>query len=157
MPSHVPPRSDDIARSSEQIALPALMRAARQTYGAAIRAALAAEGCDDLPRNGAFVIGAIARGGNALSDVIGALGVSKQAGGALVDSLVTRRYLDRTIDADDRRRLHVTLTPRGEQAAVVIRYAVEDIDAQLVALVGAEFVGHARTVLLALAGLGADA
>jgi len=63
-----------------------------------ISTALADVGCDDLPRNGAFVLGAIARSGAPLSDVIEGLGVSKQAGGALVDTLVSRSYLDRTID-----------------------------------------------------------
>ena len=48
-----------------------------------------------------------------LAEVIRQLGVSKQAAGQLVDSLVVRGYLDRTVDPDDRRRLIVTLTERG--------------------------------------------
>lgn len=135
---------------SNEIALPALMRAARRTYGVAIRTALTEDGCDDLPRNGAFVLGAIARTGAPLSDVIAGLGVSKQAGGALVDTLVSRSYLDRTIDPDDRRRLRVTLTPRGEEAASVIRQAVERVDASLVARVGADYVAHTRATLTML-------
>jgi DNA-binding MarR family transcriptional regulator len=82
--------------------------------------------------------------------VIEALGVSKQAGGALVDALVNRNYLDRAIDPDDRRRLLVELTARGERAATVIREAVEDVDAALVARVGPEYVAHTRATLLAL-------
>jgi DNA-binding MarR family transcriptional regulator len=126
------------------------MRAARMTYGAAIRVALAEVGCDDMPRNGAFVLGAIARGGTPLSDVIEGLGVSKQAGGALVDTLVNRSYLERAIDADDRRRLRIDLTARGEAAASVIRDAVERLDARLVARVGAQYVAHTRVTLTAL-------
>jgi DNA-binding MarR family transcriptional regulator len=135
---------------SDDVALPALMRAARRTYGEAIRSALAEVGCDDLPRNGAFVLGGIARGGVPLSDVIEGLGVSKQAGGALVDILVSRSYLDRTIDPDDRRRLRITLTVRGEEAASVIRQAVEKVDAWLAARVGADYVAHTRTTLTML-------
>jgi hypothetical protein len=77
------------AMEADDIALPALMRAARRSYGKAIKAALAGSGCDDLPRSGAFVLGAIACGGAPLGEVIESLGVSKQAGGALVDTLVT--------------------------------------------------------------------
>lgn len=135
------------------MALPALMRAARRTYGEAIRSALAEVGCDDLPRNGAFVLGGIARGGVPLSDVIEGLGVSKQAGGALVDILVSRSYLDREIDPDDRRRLRITPTARGEEAASVIRQAVEEVDAWLVARVGADYVAHTRaTVTMLITG-----
>jgi DNA-binding MarR family transcriptional regulator len=135
---------------SGDVALPALMRAARRTYGEAIRSALAEVGCDDLPRNGAFVLGGIARGGVPLSDVIEGLGVSKQAGGALVDILVSRSYLGREIDPDDRRRLRITLTARGEEAAWVIRQAVEEVDAWLVARVGADYVAHTRATLTML-------
>ena len=46
---------------------------------------LAVAGCDDVPRNGSFVIGAIARGGSPLSGIIKELGVSKQAAGQLVE------------------------------------------------------------------------
>jgi DNA-binding MarR family transcriptional regulator len=139
---------------SDEVVLPALMRAARMTYGAAIREAVTEVGCDDLPRNGAFVLGAIARGGAPLGAVIDGLGVSKQAGGALVDALVTRGYLDRQADADDRRRVRVELTPRGAAVATVIREAVEEIDAALVARVGAEQVAQTRATLLALIELG---
>ena len=135
----------------DEIALPALMRAARITYGAAIREAVAEVGCDDLPRNGAFVLGAVARGGVPLSSVIAGLGVSKQAGGALVDMLVMRGYLDRAADPEDRRRVQVGLTARGEAVAAVIREAVERVDAALVERVGAEHVAHTRATLNALA------
>ncbi len=136
--------------ATDEIAFPVLMRLARSTYGTAIRLALAEAGCDDLPRNGAFVLGAIARGAVPLSEVIEGLGVSKQAGGALVDTLVNRSYLDRVIDLDDRRRLRVLLTARGEAAAAVIRSAVEAVDARLLARVGAEALAQTRTTLTAL-------
>jgi DNA-binding MarR family transcriptional regulator len=140
--------------ASDDIALPALLRAARMTYGSAIRAAVEAVGCGDLPRNGAFVLGAIARGGVGLGAVIDALGVSKQAGGALVDALVNRGYLDRSVDPEDRRRLRVELTPRGEAAADVVRQAVEGVDNALGERIGAEHVAHTRATLLALIELG---
>lgn len=130
-----------------QVAMPALLRAARRTYGSAIRAAQAEVGCDDVPRNGAYVIGAIARGGSPLSEIITALGVSKQAAGQLVDTLVARGYLDRSPDAEDRRRLTVTLTERGRAAAAAGRSAVDEVDAQLTERIGADYVAHARVAL----------
>ncbi len=111
-------------------------------------------GCDDVPRNGAFVIGAIARGGSPLGGVIRHLGVSKQAGGQLVDTLVVRGYLDRSPDPEDRRRMTVTLTDRGRVAADAARRAVEAIDARLTDRVGAGQVAEARATLGALIELG---
>ena len=134
----------------DEVPFPALLRAARRAYGAAIRAALADAGCDDMPRNGSYVIGAIARTGASLSQIIKGLGVSKQAAGQLVNTLVTRGYLDRSPDPDDRRRLTVTLTERGHAAATVIRSVIERVDADLAGRVGAEHVAHTRATLAAL-------
>lgn len=140
----------------DDIAFPALLRAARTTYGTAIRAALAEIGCGDVPRNGAFVLGAIARNGAPMGDVIRGLGVSKQAGGQVVDTLVIRGYLDRSPDPADRRRMTLGLTERGRIAATATRGAVDRIDAALAARVGAEHVEHTRSTLGALVDLAAD-
>jgi DNA-binding MarR family transcriptional regulator len=134
----------------DEVAFPALLRAARAAYGSAIRKSLAEAGCDDVPRNGSYVIGAIARTGAPLSQIIRELGVSKQAAGQLVDTLVMRGYLDRSVDPEDRRRLTISLTDRGHAAAAVIRSAVERVDAGLIDRVGPEYVAHARVTLAAL-------
>jgi DNA-binding MarR family transcriptional regulator len=130
--------------------MPALLRAARTVYGSAIREALVAAGCDDIPANGLYVIGALARNGAPLSDIIKQLGVSKQAAGQLVDTLVARRYLDRSVDPEDRRRLTVTLTPRGQEAAALIRSTIDRLDDDLTARVGPERVACTRLTLAAL-------
>jgi len=135
----------------DDVGIPALLRAARRTYGVAVRAALADAGCDDMPRNGSYVVGAIDRTGAPLSQIITELGVSKQAAGQLVDTLVARGYLDRSPDPDDRRRLTITLTERGHAAAATIRAAVEQVDAGLLDAVGADYVAHTRATLGALA------
>jgi DNA-binding MarR family transcriptional regulator len=134
----------------DEVAFPALLRAARSAYGSAIRESLAEAGCDDVPRNGSYVIGAIARTGAPLSQIIKELGVSKQAAGQLVDTLVMRGYLDRSVDPEDRRRLTISLTERGHAAAAVIRSAIDRVDAALVDRVGQEYVRHARVTLAAL-------
>jgi DNA-binding MarR family transcriptional regulator len=140
-----------------QLALPALLRGARRTYGSAIRKALGEIGCEDVPGNGIFVIGAIAREGSPLGSIIRQLGVSKQSGGQLVDTLVLRGYLDRAPDPDDRRRMTVALTDRGRLAATTARVAVEAVDAELAARVGADSVLRTRATLGALIELGPDA
>jgi DNA-binding MarR family transcriptional regulator len=135
---------------AHEVSLPALLRAARTAYGSAIRRALAEVGCDDVPRNGIYVVGAIARTGAPLARIIDELGVSKQSAGQLVDTLVTRGYLDRSVDPEDRRRLTIRLTERGAAAGAVIRAAVDELDAELAGRVGPEYVAHTRVTLASL-------
>src|SRR5208337_5613250 len=103
----------------DDIAMPVLLRHARNTYGVAMRRALAEAGYDDIPGNGLYVIGGLAlnREDIPLGQLIRELRISKQAAGQLVDTLVTRGYLARSADKDDRRKLTVALTERGRAAA----------------------------------------
>jgi DNA-binding MarR family transcriptional regulator len=133
------------------------LRAARRTYAIATVRALVEAGFDDMPRDGSYIVSGIARTGAPLADIITALGVSKQAAGQLVDTLVVRGYLARAVDPDDRRRLTVSLTARGGAAAGAIRSAVDRVDADLVAKVGPEFVRHTRAALGALTQAGEEA
>jgi DNA-binding MarR family transcriptional regulator len=139
------------ARGPERF--PSLLRRARRAYARPIQAALAEAGCDDVPRNGAYVLAASAREGARLSQVITELAVSKQAAGQLIDTLVSRGYLDRAVDPHDRRRLTIALTERGAAAAAVISAAVDEVDASLRRRVSADHVEHAREVLGVLADL----
>jgi DNA-binding MarR family transcriptional regulator len=137
---------------SEDIAMPVLLRHARNTYGAAMRRALAEAGFDDIPGNGLYVIGGLAleREDISLGQLIRELRISKQAGGQLVDTLVTRGYLDRAIDKDDRRKLTVILTERGRAAATAQTAGREKVDAELLARVGHEDVERTRRTLAVL-------
>lgn len=150
----------DTAQTSrpDEIVLPALLGWGRQAYGAAMRRALVAAGCDDVPPRGMFVIGALAAGpGVGPLIALGRdMGVSKQAAGQLIDTLVLRGYVRRETDGDDRRRLSVRLTERGRHAAAVQRAAREKIDAQLTARVGAETVAAMRVALNALVEIGGE-
>jgi len=137
----------------DEVAFPALLRLGRNAYATVIGAALADAGCDDIPRNGIYVIGAIARMGAPLGQIVKDLRVSKQAAGQLVDTLVLRGYLERAVDADDRRRLTLSLTERGLAAAAASRAAVERLDAELADRIGPIYVGHARAVLGALVAI----
>jgi DNA-binding MarR family transcriptional regulator len=136
----------------EQIALPALLRHARYTYGVAMRRALEEAGYDDVPKNGLYVIGGLALGaeGVPLGQLIKELRISKQAAGQLVDTLVTRGYLERAVDPDDRRKLTVTLSERGRAAAAAQAAGREKIDAALSAAVGDTAMAHTRRTLAVL-------
>jgi DNA-binding MarR family transcriptional regulator/catechol 2,3-dioxygenase-like lactoylglutathione lyase family enzyme len=140
----------------ETIAIPALMRHARATYGMAMRKALGEAGYDDLPQNGLYVIGGLAREGAdvPLAQIIDDLRLSKQAAGQLVDTLVTRGYLERNTDPEDRRRLIVSLTERGRDAASVQTHAREGIDDALAERVGTKGLSALRKMLAALIGIG---
>ena len=137
-------------KPSEEILFSALLRAARGACASVIRRALNEAGFDDIAKNGIFVLGAIHRGGAPLADIIAALGVSKQAAGQLVDALVLRGYLERAVDDEDRRRLTVTLSERGREAAKIARAAGERIETALAKKVGREYLAHTRATLLAL-------
>jgi DNA-binding MarR family transcriptional regulator len=140
----------------EEVAMPALLRHARTTYGLAMRRALDEAGYDDIPKNGLYIIGGLALGadGLPLGQLVKELGVSKQAAGQLVDVLVLRGYLERTVDAQDRRKLTVSLTERGRAAAAAQSAALQIIDAELLARVGQEEVSCTRGTLAVLIHLG---
>jgi DNA-binding MarR family transcriptional regulator len=133
------------------------MRAARNTYAVAVREPLAKSGFDDLPRDGVYTISAIAVGGNISSaELSGLLGVSKQAVSQLLDSLVLRGYVERSIDPVDRRRMCVALTDRGKEVAAVCRLAIDRVERRVAEAVGEERVHHARQTLEALIALPPD-
>ena len=137
-------------RDTSSGSLPGLLRAARNVFGSRIREALEQAGHDEVPTNGLFVIGAIARGDTSMSALIEPLGVSKQAAGQLIDSLVTRGYVERTPDAEDRRRLQLALTERGRAIAKVMKAAVDRVERDLARRVGAQALAETRATLLAL-------
>ncbi len=135
---------------TEPIVIPALLRAARGTYGNAIGAALADAGFDDMPRNGPFVLGGMANHGITAGDLIRQLGVSKQAASQLIDTLVLRGYLERQPDPDDRRRLTIALTERGRVAASAVRTGVRSVDDELAQKLSADDLESLRRGLIAL-------
>jgi DNA-binding MarR family transcriptional regulator len=122
---------------TDEIVIPALMRAARGSYAAAIAERLEAAGIDDLPRHGPFVLGGMANYGGSAADMIG-------------DTLVLRGYLTREVNADDRRRTTILLTGRGRAAAAEVRAAIDQIDAELAQMLSPAELAGLRKGLLAL-------
>lgn len=138
----------------DDVPLSALVRAARRTYGQAVRKAQEAIGCDDLPRAGGFILSAMSWSDASVEAVVQWMGVSKQAVSQVLDRLVVRGYLERKQDLRDRRRVRLVLTERGRAAAAAARTAIDRVDRQLLARVGKTRVRQTRETLVSLIELG---
>jgi DNA-binding MarR family transcriptional regulator len=149
----MPPDADLSFSLDPAVALPVLLRPGRGVYGLFIRDALVDAGCGDMPANGGYLLGLVGPHGTPLSDVISDLGVAKQTASQLVDTLVIRGYVERTIDPDDRRRVLLILTERGILASDIVMATARQIDARLLAVVGAERMQHTKETLAALLDL----
>ena len=136
---------------TDEVVIPALLRAARGSYGRAIAQRLEAAGIDDLPRHGPWVLGGMANRGGSAADMIDGLGVSKQRASQLIDTLVLRGYLTRDINPEDRRRTDLRLTERGRAAAEEVGAAIETVDGELSSMITAGELAGLRTGLAALA------
>lgn len=119
-------------------------------YAQSIREQLRTIGIDDLPRNGALILAGIDTSGGPLRDLPSELGVTKQAVSQVIDILVTRGYLERHSDPDDRRRVVLELTDRGQRAVAAASRGVEAVDRKLEARVTREQIGAMRSVLTAM-------
>jgi len=132
------------------------MRAARNTYALAVRAAVVDAGFDDVPRDGVFALAAMGEADFSPAQLSGLLNVSKQAVSQLVDTLVVRGYVERALHAADRRRMQLSLTERGKSVVAASRGAVEALDRRVARAVGAAHVEHTRQTLAAIADLAAE-
>ena len=124
----------------EDVPVPRLMREARDVYRDAVRRALEAAGCDDIPRNAVFALAGLDHQApeaafSSQADIVASLGLSKQAASQLIDTLVLREYLERRNDPEDRRRMGVRLTDRGRSAARASQTATDTIDAAIAHLI----------------------
>jgi predicted enzyme related to lactoylglutathione lyase/DNA-binding MarR family transcriptional regulator len=124
-----------------------LLRGARDRYGKAIRAAQTGAGFD-VPANGAFVLGAMARNEASLDEVLVSLGVPERRANRLVEKLVERGYLE-PVNSPDASRPY-GLSERGRAAAQAARDAVERLDAELIAELGTAQVDATRATLATL-------
>jgi DNA-binding MarR family transcriptional regulator len=140
----------------DRTGLPGLLRAARKAYGSAVRQAFTDAGFDDVPRNGAYVLARVYDDDAPFGRLSRELGISKQAVSQLIDTMVMRGYLERSADADDRRRMLLRLTPRGRAAATVSWEAATAVDEALLQRLSADGVSALRTSLTTLCEIGAE-
>jgi len=136
--------------SYDDVPLSALLQAGRNAYSHAVDTAMSRIGCNDLPATGGYIVSAMHWSGASLEAVIRWMGVTKQAVSQAVDMLVVRGYLERSHDRSDRRKVNLTLTPRGRDAGKAARSAIERVDRELRARVGTRKVASTRATLLTL-------
>jgi DNA-binding MarR family transcriptional regulator len=151
-----PVETTGAASVGDRRAIPGLLRGARKAYGTAIRQAFADAAFDDMPRNGAFVLARVYGEDAHLALMTRELGISKQAVSQLIDVMVTRGYLERSPDAEDRRRMVLHLTPRGAAAATVAWEAAASVDEELLTRLSADGVAALRSGLIALGEIAAE-
>ncbi len=149
-------QAPDQASGYDNRGVPGLLRAARKAYATAIRRAFAEAGFDDMPRNGAFVLARVYDDNAHLATLTRDLGISKQAVSQLIDTMVMRGYLDRSPDTQDRRRMMLRLTARGEGAAMAAWQAVTAVDEDLLGRIAPDGVAALRSGLIALCEIAAE-
>jgi DNA-binding MarR family transcriptional regulator len=134
------------------VGTPGLMRAARGSYAAVVREDLAAAGFDDMPRNGVFALTLLLREGG-MSQLTDGLGVRKKAEGELIDQMVMRGYVERTVTGQEGEHVLLAPTERGMAAERIAGQASSRVDAMLEDQLGADGFEAFREGLLALAKL----
>jgi len=112
-------------------------------------------GYDDYRPTDAAVFRRLLRGPIAVGRLDEVLGASRQAARQVVKGLERRRYATTDRDAEDARRLIVSLTPAGRSYAEAVVHAVESLNGGLVASVEPGDLAAARKVLLTV--MSADA
>ena len=124
----------------DPLALSWLLRRAVRRYAPPVAEALERAGFGDLPPRGVWAISALGQSQPGLSgrDLVGRMGISKQAVSQLVETLVTMGYVARHPAPDDRRRTLLQLTARGRGAARTIDDTVAAVEAAMAAVIGQE-------------------
>ena len=107
--------------------VPASLRAARGSYSRFIRHNLAHAKCEDLPRNGPYVVGGLANGVSA-GQLFREMDLREEARIRLVETLIERGYValgegPLKYDVPD-----LVNTPRGEMAARAVGEAVHEVN-----------------------------
>jgi hypothetical protein len=110
---------------------PASLRAARGSYSRFIRHNLAHAQCEDLPRNGPYVVGGLAKGVSA-GQLFREMGLREEAGIRLFETLIERGYVALGEGPVQHGVPDLVNTPRGEAAATAVGDAVHEVNELLV-------------------------
>jgi DNA-binding MarR family transcriptional regulator len=142
--------------ADDGIVIPALLRAARGAYSKSIRRYLAADGLEDVPVDGPWVLGGMTNHGGSAADMLGGLDVSAARKAQLVDTLVLRGYLQRVPDSGDPTRVELALTLRGAAAGRAVARGIAAVDELLADRITPAELAGLRTGLFALAMIKED-
>jgi DNA-binding MarR family transcriptional regulator len=108
---------------------------------------LAARGYADLRPAHGFAFQRLAQGGATGNQLAAFLGITKQAASQMIDELEGRGYVARRPNPDDRRGKIVTLTARGHDSLRESAAILAAIEAEWVAILGAERLAALRADL----------
>jgi DNA-binding MarR family transcriptional regulator len=97
------------------LSIPELMRVARGSYKRAVDIELAAGGFEDLPTTSGYLLAYLATGEASVPERMEGLGIKQSEFRQLVDTLVLRGYITRSVDAEEG-RVSLALTERGHAA-----------------------------------------
>lgn len=95
-----------------------------------------ADGFEDVRAAHLPVFQHIRRDGSRLTELARLAQVTPQSMSYLVDQLATRGYVERTPDPDDARAVRIRLTARGWDEAASARRAIDDLEAEWIAVLG---------------------
>lgn len=112
-----------------------------------MRSELAARGFGDFRRGDGAWVRILADAPRSPGEVAAIVGVSRQAATKMADTLERRGYVERAGDADDRRRVVLSLSERGRRYERAIVEVVDLLDQDVRARVPAASLEIARRVL----------
>jgi DNA-binding MarR family transcriptional regulator len=111
------------------LSIPELMRVARGSYKRAADARLAAGGFEDLPTASGYLLAYLANDEESIAEMIEGLGIKKREFSQLVDTLVLRGYITRSIANDG--TVSLALTERGHAAHEASYEGCRHVDEEL--------------------------
>jgi DNA-binding MarR family transcriptional regulator len=133
-----------------------LLGLAYQSFVEQLRAALAAQGFDDLGSAYGYVFRALAADQPSQRELAARLAITDQGMAKIVDEMVARGYIRRRPDPDDARIKRLHLARRGREALAAARRFHANFEEQMAHQLGAAPVRTLRRVLTAVAQAGVD-
>ncbi|MEM8591492.1 MAG: MarR family winged helix-turn-helix transcriptional regulator [Pseudomonadota bacterium] len=118
-----------------------------RAYEAAMYAAIARAGFDDLTLADSDVLVFVGPSGTRASDIAKGRAITKQAVQEQVTRLVKRGYVEVTPDPEDRRAKRVTLSAKGRAMARAFVEIKKDLHARVLTGLGEDDMAHLRALL----------
>jgi DNA-binding MarR family transcriptional regulator len=135
--------------SDADIPIPALYRAARGAYAHSMREQLSEVGISDLPPNGGYIVGGLARGAHA-GQLFREIGLRESVRSRLLGALLERHYVRRGTGEAKYGLDDLALTEKGRRAADACARGVSAVTEELVSALSAEEYAAFRKGLTAL-------
>lgn len=126
-----------------------LLRSSRD-FSELIGSRLKAHGHTNLRLPHADLIANLDWEGTRITTLAARAGMTKQSMGPLVKEMEEAGYLERSVDAKDRRAFLVKLSPKGERLLRDVNEAIMEVEAEYIAIVGAEQMQNLRESLALL-------